>query len=145
MPAFAHEVDEALTAGVRFEFLAAPVAAKGGGKVEELILERMKLGDLGPDGRREPVRIEGSRFVFPCDCVVLATGGILDREWLQRSFGLAASASGRIAVSPATLMTAAEGVFAGGDLVHEKGLVVESVSDGRRAASAIAEYLEAAS
>lgn len=145
MPAFAHEINEALTGGVRFEFLAAPVAVKGKGRVEGLVLERMKLGGLDSGGRRRPVRIEGSRFLFPCDAVVFATGGALDGRWLERSFGVKPGESGRVAVSGDTMMTAVSGVFAGGDLVRAKGLVVQSVSDGRSAARSIAEYLEARS
>lgn len=145
MPAFAHEIDEALTGGVRFEFLAAPVAVKGRGRVTELVLERMKLGEPGPDGRRTPVRVEGSTFSFPCDYVVFATGGTLDRNSLERNFGARIGGSGRVEVSDDTLATAARGVFAGGDLIREKGLVVESVSDGRRAAISIMDYLGAAS
>lgn len=145
MPAFVHEINDALTGGVRFEFLAAPVALRGKGKVEEVILERMKLGDLDSDGRRRPLPVEGSRFAFPCDCVVFAAGGVLDKAWLERNFGAKVGESGRVEVSGETLMTATSGVFAGGDLVRAKGLVVESVSDGRRAALSIVDYLGAAS
>jgi len=145
MPAFAHEINEALMGGVRFEFLTAPVAVKGKGKVEELILERMTLGDLDAGGRRRPVPVEGSRFSFPCEYVVFATGGTLDRAWLERGFDVKIDESGRVVVSPDTLMTTSRGVYAGGDLVRDKGLVVESVSDGRKAAFAMADYLGAAS
>jgi NADPH-dependent glutamate synthase beta subunit-like oxidoreductase len=141
MPAFAHEVAEALASGVRFEFLTAPVAARGGAKVTELVLRRMRAGETDASGRRAPVPIEGSEFSVKCDHVVLATGARLAAEWLERGFGLVAGANGRVAVSPATLATTTEGVFAGGDLVREKGLVVQAVSDGRRAACGIAQHL----
>jgi NADPH-dependent glutamate synthase beta subunit-like oxidoreductase len=77
--------------------------------------------------------------------VVFATGGTLDRAWLERGFDVKIDESGRVVVSPDTLMTTSRGVYAGGDLVRDKGLVVESVSDGRKAAFAIADYLGAAS
>lgn len=141
MPAFAHEINDALIDGVKFEFLTAPVAVRGKGKVEELHLVRTRLGDADVTGRPRPVPVDGSEFTFPCNCVVFATGGVLDSKWLDRAFGVKIDKSGRVAVSPDTLMTSVEGVFAGGDLSREKGLVVEAVSDGRRAALSIARYL----
>ena len=85
--------------------------------------------------------IKGSDSTFACDSVVFATGGGLDRRWLGEAFGVALTESGRVAVLPETLATNVEGVFAAGDLIREKGLVVEAVADGRRAAYAIAKYL----
>ena len=141
MPAFPHEIDDALIEGVRFEFLCAPVAVKGRQRVESLVVRRQQLGEPDTSGRRRPVPIKGSDFTAPCDSVVFATGGVLDRRWLSEAFGVALSESGRIAISPETLATNVEGVFAAGDLIREKGLVVEAVADGRRAAYAIAKYL----
>ena len=45
-------------------------------------------------------------------------------------------------VHPETKMTSRAGVFAGGDNVNGADLVVTALADGRRAASAIHEYLE---
>jgi NADPH-dependent glutamate synthase beta subunit-like oxidoreductase len=141
MPAFAHEFEEALLGGVKFEFLAAPVAVEGKQRVEALVLARTRLGEPDADGRKRPVEIPGSELKFPCDHVIFATGGALDKEWLEGAFGIDVDKTGRPAVSPDTFMTRVEGVFAGGDLMREKGLVVQAVSDGRRAATAIAKYL----
>ncbi|MFZ1948178.1 MAG: FAD-dependent oxidoreductase [bacterium] len=141
MPAFKHEIDEALLAGVRLELLTAPVAVIGKRRVEGLVLKRMRLGLPDSSGRPRPVAVRGSEFTVGCDHVVLATGGTLDRKWLEAAFGVAPGRSGRVEVNPKTMMTEVGGVFAGGDLVRDKGLVVEAVADGRRAALAIADYL----
>jgi NADPH-dependent glutamate synthase beta subunit-like oxidoreductase len=141
MPAFAHEINDALIDGVKFEHLVLPVAIQGKGKVSGLRLVRTRLGEPDASGRKRPVVIEGSEFEVPCDSVVFAAGGRIDAAWLERAFGLEPGASGRIPVSSETLATSVAGVFAGGDLVRDKGLVVEAVSDGRRAAFSIAKYL----
>jgi NADPH-dependent glutamate synthase beta subunit-like oxidoreductase len=141
MPAFAHEIDEALLAGVRLEVLTAPVAMIGKRRVGGLVLKRMRLGRPDSSGRPRPTPVRGSEFTVACDHVVLATGARLDRRWLEAAFGIAPGKSGRVEVHPKTMMTGVAGVFAGGDLIRNKGLVVEAVADGRRAALAIADYL----
>jgi len=144
MPAFPREVNEALAEGVRFEFLAAPVAVEGKTRVERLVLRRMKLGKPDASGRPRPVPVERSDFAVPCDYVIFATGGTADTDWLRRSFGIEAGKDARVAVNPETFQTSVPVVFAGGDLVRPQGLVVEAVADGRRAAAAIRDYLGAA-
>jgi len=141
MPAFAHEINDALIDGVRFEYLVSPVAITGKAKVSGIRLVRTRLGEPDASGRKRPVVVAGSEFEVPCDAVVFAAGGGIDGAWLERAFGVTPGKSGRISVSADTLETSVEGVFAGGDLIREKGLVVEAVSDGRRAAFSIARYL----
>jgi len=143
MPAFRHEVNEALAEGVKFEFLVAPVAVQGKTGVEGLLLKRVRLGEPDASGRPRPLPVEGSEFTVPCDYVVFATGATADTAWLKRAFGVEVSREARIAVVPETLATSVAGVFAGGDLVRPQGLVVEAVADGRKAASAIRAYLGA--
>jgi ferredoxin len=46
-----------------------------------------------------------------------------------------------IAVNPQTLMTSANGIFAGGDCVFGPRLIIDSVADGKRAAVGIDEFL----
>jgi formate dehydrogenase beta subunit len=55
--------------------------------------------------------------------------------------GVAISPRGLIAVNPKTLMTSAEGIFAGGDCVFGPRLIIDSVADGKRAAIGIDEFL----
>jgi len=141
MPAFTHEINDALVNGVKFEYLVSPVAVEGKARVLGLRLVRNRLGEPDRSGRKRPVPIEGSEFKVACDAVVFAAGGGPDAGWLERAFGVAPGEAGRIPVDMATLATAVPGVFAGGDLVREKGLVVEAVRDGRIAASSIADYL----
>jgi len=141
MPAFAHEINDALIDGVKFEFLAAPLAVRGKGRVEELVLVKTALGEPDASGRGRPVPLKGSEFRVKCDAVVFAAGGGIDAAWLGNAFRLNVEKSGRIAARRDTCETSVAGVFAGGDIVREKGLVVEAVADGRRAAFSMAGYL----
>ena len=47
----------------------------------------------------------------------------------------------RVDVDPVTFETSRPGVFAGGDCVNGADVVVTALADGRRAATAIHEYL----
>src|ERR1700752_2042053 len=51
------------------------------------------------------------------------------------------SPRGLIAVNPTPLMTSAPGIFAGGDCVFGPRLIIDSGSDGKRAAMGIDAYL----
>ncbi|HZE20634.1 MAG TPA: FAD-dependent oxidoreductase, partial [Desulfobaccales bacterium] len=64
MPAFAHEIEQAMCEGVEVVYLAAPLKVVAGkdGKVTGLICQKMELGKPDASGRRRPVPIEGATF-----------------------------------------------------------------------------------
>jgi ferredoxin len=72
------------------------------------------------------------------DAVLLACGAV-DEETIER-FGLKASPRG-IQITKDTFETSRSGVFAAGNAIRKKGLVVRSVADGKEAAIAIDQYL----
>ena len=76
MPAFDHEVEQALCEGVKMVYLAAPLEVVTGadGKVTGLICQKMELGEPDASGRRRPVPIEGETFELPVDMIVPAIG-----------------------------------------------------------------------
>ena len=76
MPAFAHEVEQALCEGVKIVYLAAPqkVVTGADGKVTGLICQKMELGEPDDSGRRRPVPIAGAEFELPVDMIVPAIG-----------------------------------------------------------------------
>ncbi|NJE54735.1 NAD(P)-binding protein [Thermococcus sp. 21S9] len=139
MPANEREVEEAIEEGVEFLFLANPVRIIGDGRVEEVELIKMRLGEPDSSGRRRPVPIEGSEFRVKADNVILAIGQYCDEEFLK-SLGIEAR-RGRAVVDEITLQTNVPGVFAGGDLVLGPSTVIESIATGRRAAVMIDLYL----
>jgi NADPH-dependent glutamate synthase beta subunit-like oxidoreductase len=142
MPANPWEVKEAEESGVKMEFLVAPKRILGeNGRVSAVELVRMKLGELDESGRRKPLPIEGSEFLFKADTVILAIGEAPDLEFLPKCIVL--NDDGTIWVNPITMETSIRGVFAGGDAVTGPASVIEAICAGKRAANAIENYLKA--
>ena len=142
MPARREEIRHAREEGVHFEFLVNPGAFRGEeGWLHTMELERMRLGEPDADGRRRPEPIDGTRVDVPVDVVVIAVGNA-PNPTLARTPGLALSPRGTIVVDGETGMTSRRGVFAGGDIVTGGATVILAMGAGRRAASAISNFLQ---
>ena len=142
MPGSAREVANAEEEGVEFVWLAAPAAFEDAdGSVTAVRGTTMKLGQPGPDGRRQP-EPGGEDFREDADLVVTALG--FSPEDLPQMFGapeLAVTRWGTLRTDHRTLMTSLDGVFAAGDIVRGASLVVWAIRDGRDVAAAMHEYL----
>ena len=115
MPANASEVDEAREEGLKVEFLVQPLAIAGAhGAATSIKLQRCELGEPDGSGRRQPVAVEGSEFELEADTIVFAVGQALVDDFAQGCDGLALE-NGQIWIDRDTMMTARDGVFAGGD------------------------------
>jgi NADH-quinone oxidoreductase subunit F len=146
MPAFSEEVEEAEREGVRFEFLAAPLAlARKAGKLASVKLRTMDLGDFDRTGRRKPVAKGENDFVLEADMVIAAIGQKLTASALFNGEGPKENEREYISADPATGQTSVEWVFAGGDAVSGPSSVVEAIAAGERAAAGIDTYLTGAS
>ncbi len=144
MPGSMREVANAEEEGVEFMWLAAPEAFLGDDGVTGVRAVRMHLGLPDASGRQAVEPIEGSHFTVPADLVIKALG--FDPEDLPAAFGEAAlkvTRWGTIAIDPKTFMTRLPGVFAAGDIVRGASLVVWGIRDGRDAAQAIHNHIEA--
>ncbi|MCC7260375.1 MAG: NAD(P)-dependent oxidoreductase [Alphaproteobacteria bacterium] len=144
MPGSRKEVQNAEEEGVKFEFLAAPAAFLGDGKVNGVRAHRMRLGLPDASGRRFPEIVPGSDFTLKADMVIKALG--FDPEALPTAFNtpeLAVKADGTLTIDR-TFMTGARGVFAAGDIVRGASLVVWAIRDGQDAALAMDAYLRQA-
>ncbi len=146
MPARAEEIHHAEQEKIEFEFLVAPVEVVGNEKrwVTGLKCVRMKLGEPDASGRARPEVIPGSEFVTPCDVVVVAIGSRANPLLTATCPELKLNQWGNIVVDD-KLMTSIPGVFAGGDIVRGAATVILAMGDGKRAAQAMDEYLQAAS
>ncbi len=138
MPADPAEVEAAEAEGVKLEFLVAPVAFAGNGKVEKATLQRMRLGEPDTSGRPRPVPIPGSEFEIPVDAVIVTVGQEAEAEKL----GLPTERWGTLRADPETLETPVPGVFAGGDCVTGPDVVVTAMAAGRRAAESIHRFIQ---
>ncbi|MHB0877020.1 MAG: FAD-dependent oxidoreductase [Anaerolineae bacterium] len=140
MPAEPYEIAEAEEEGVRFEFLAAPVALQtGNGRVANLRAVRMALGEPDASGRRRPVPVDGSEFDVPADTVIAAIGQRPDRSCVLESLGF--DRGDTLHCNPATLQTDVPWVFAGGDCASGAATAVQAIGGGRRAAISIDRFL----
>jgi len=142
LPARAEEVHHAEQEGVRFEFLTAPVEVLGDEKgwVTGLKCVRMELGEPDASGRRRPVEIPGSEFIFPCEMVVVAIGTKSNPLLTSTSPDLKVNKWGYIEIDD-NLQTSMDGVFAGGDIVRGAATVILAMGDGKKAAQNIDNYL----
>jgi len=142
MPAFHHEVEQALCEGVEIIFLAAPLKAlTKDGKVSGLLCQKMELGEPDASGRRKPVPIPGAEFELAVDMIVPAIGQEAARSPLADS-GIKLSRWGTIEVDEATYQTSRPGVFAAGDVHTGPWIAIEAVGGGIEAAESIDRYLQ---
>ncbi len=143
MPAFEHEVEQALCEGVKMIYLAAPLEAVTGadGKVTGLLCQKMELGEPDASGRRRPVPIEGETFELPVDMIVPAIGQEAAKGPLA-ACGVKLSRWGNIEVNEITYETSRPGVFAAGDVHTGPWIAVEAVGGGIEAAESIHRYLK---
>lgn len=138
------EIEHAEEEGVRFEFLAAPVALYGdeNGYVREMECIRMELGEPDESGRRAPVAVPGSEFRIPAETVIAAIGQA-PNPTLQKSTPQLVTRRGKIVINEWG-ETSIPKVFAGGDVVRGGSTVILAMRDGRAAARAIHEALSGA-
>ena len=143
MPGSAREVANAEEEGVEFVWLSSPKEFKGKNKIENLVVDQIKLGEPDESGRRKPEIKEGSAFEIKANMVIKALG--FDPENLPLLFDaqeLQVTKWGTIKTDFDTMETNLKGVFAAGDIVRGASLVVWAIKDGRDAASSIKTYLE---
>ncbi|UYZ40906.1 MAG: FAD-dependent oxidoreductase [Candidatus Methanospirare jalkutatii] len=138
MPARDEEVHEAEEEGVKFMFLVNPKRIIGERKVEKVELIRMKLGAPDETGRRKPIPIEGSEFLFDADSVIIAIGQQVEWDFLE---GSGVKVERGVVKTDRNGYTGVKNIFAGGDCVSGPATVVEAVSAGRKAAEAIHKFL----
>ena len=138
MPAYEHEIEDALDEGVEMNFLVNPIQIIP--KKDKIHVEcvRMELGEPDASGRRRPVPIKGSEFILKLDRLVMAIGQKSD---VSKDFGVELSDRGRVITDKDTLETSMKGVYAGGDLVSGPASVIEAVQMGRIAARSIDKFL----
>jgi len=142
MPARVEEIHHAEEEGIELRLLTNPVRVLGNrsGWVEGLECVRMELGEPDESGRRRPVAVPGSEHVLRVQTVIEAVGQKPNPIVQATTPGLATGRNGVVRVSDSQ-ETSRPGVFAGGDVARGGATVILAMRDGRRAASAIHEYL----
>lgn len=143
MPARHEEIEHAREEGINFSLLTNPVEVLGDDKgwVTGLKCVKMELGEPDESGRRRPVEIPDSEFVFPLDVVVVAIGQGPNPLIPRTTTGLDTSKRGNI-IADEIGATSIPGVFAGGDVVTGAATVIKAMGAGKTAAEAIDKYIQ---
>lgn len=142
MPARIEEVRHAKEEGIEFMTLHNPIEyhADEQGRVAEAVLQVMTLGEPDESGRRSPVAVEGQTITLPIDLVIVSVG-VSPNPLIPSSIkGLEISKKGTIVVND-QMQSSIPILFAGGDIVRGGATVILAMSDGRKAAQAMHEYL----
>jgi len=143
MPGSAREVANAEEEGVEFVWLSSPKEFLGKNKIENLVVDKIKLVEPDDSGRRKPEVQKNSEFIIKADMVIKALG--FNPENLPKLFNskdLQITRWGTLKTDFDTMETNLPGVFAAGDIIRGASLVVWAIKDGRDAATSIKNFLE---
>ena len=140
-PARNEEIEHAEEEGVEFHWLSNPleILDDGEGNVRGMRCISMELGEPDDSGRRRPVEVEGSEFEFEADTIIYAIGTSANPIIGQTS-NIKLNKWGFIETDE-NMATSMAGVYAGGDIVTGGATVILAMGAGRKAASAMKEYL----
>jgi len=130
MPAHEEEAVDAEEEGIRINWLRT-IASMGEGDLT------VEIQELDENGRPRPT---GQFETLAADTVILALGQESDTRFLASLPGIAFDGD-VVQVDPATLMTGAPGVFAGGDAVPSERTLTVGVGHGKKAARNIDAWL----
>jgi 2-oxoacid:acceptor oxidoreductase delta subunit (pyruvate/2-ketoisovalerate family) len=119
MPAHPSEVEDAMSEGVQFSFLASPVAVRRKHSGIELELVRMRLSAPDASGRPRPVEIPESNYILEADSLIVAIGEQADLSFYRP----------------------ASNVFVGGDAATGPSTVIDAIAAGRKGAEDILHFL----
>ena len=142
MPARLEEVKHAKEEGVEFLTLHNPIEyiADEKGRVKQVVLQKMELGEPDASGRRSPVAIPGAIETIDIDMAIVSVG-VSPNPIVPNSIpGLELGRKGTIAVND-DMQSSIPTIYAGGDIVRGGATVILAMGDGRRAAAAMDKQL----
>src|SRR5574344_2093258 len=143
MAARLEEVKHAKEEGVEFMTLHNPIEyiADEQGRVKQVVLQKMELGEPDASGRRSPVPIPGATETIDIDLAIVSVG-VSPNPIVPTSIkGLELGRKNTIAVNE-DMQSSIPTIFAGGDIVRGGATVILAMGDGRRAAAAMDKKLK---
>lgn len=132
MPAEDYEIVEAEHEGVKFHFLTNPAEniADENGRVKEIRLERMALGEPDASGRRSP-KPTGEFFTEAFDTVIAAVSQKPDLSFLENDeLSIPLTRWNTSESDSQTMHTGTGNIFSIGDFRRGPATAVEAVGDG---------------
>ena len=144
LPAREEEVHHAKEEGIIFKLLINPTKVLGDneGNVKSIECIKMELGKEDSSGRKRPVPVDGSEHIINVETVIIAIGQTPNPLIKETTKNLKTHNWGGIVVDEKTMATSIEGVYAGGDIVTGAATVILAMGAGKKAASAIDEYIK---
>ena len=142
MPARLEEVKHAKEEGIEFLTLHNPIEyiADEQGKVKQVRLQKMELGEPDASGRRSPVEIPGAIETIDIDMAIVSIG-VSPNPIVPKSIqGLELGRKGTITVDN-DMQSSIPMIYAGGDIVRGGATVILAMGDGRHAAAAMDKQL----
>jgi glutamate synthase (NADPH/NADH) small chain len=145
LPAREEEIIHAEQEGIKFKLLTNPIRYLGNDLnwVKGVECVSMILGEPDESGRRRPIPVEGSNFIYDCDMVLVAIGNGPNPVIFSTAPDLERNKWGYIKVNEETMETSKEFVYAGGDIVTGAATVIQAMGAGRIAANSIHKKLSA--
>lgn len=143
MPARIEEVKHAKEEGIVFLTLHNPIEyiADEQGKVKQVILQTMRLGEPDASGRRSPVPVPGATQAIDIDLAIVSVG-VSPNPIVPNSIkGLELGRKGTIAVND-KMQSSIPTIYAGGDIVRGGATVILAMGDGRKAAVSMHKQLK---
>jgi formate dehydrogenase major subunit len=148
MPAEDFEIEAAEHEGVKFHFLCNPVEYMGdGGKLSEVKIEKMRLGEPDKSGRRRP-EPTGELFSESFDSIIAAISQVPEVQTFAEKENeidgerLAISRWQTAIVDQENMYSGLGKIFAGGDFQRGAATAIEAIADGRKASDAIDSFLK---
>lgn len=141
MPAEEVEIEEAKEEGVQFKFLTNPAEIiSENGKVKEVKLQIMELGEPDASGRRRPVPVQGKFEIIKVDSMIAAIGQKLNAKGFE---DIELNEKGIISADLTTFRTNLDGVFAIGDATNKGAdIAIAAIGEANKAAYVIDSYLK---
>ncbi|MFA0085244.1 formate dehydrogenase subunit alpha [Vibrio sp. 10N.261.51.F12] len=142
MPAELHEIEAAELEGVRFRFLTNPVEnmADSDGRVNQIELEIMELGEPDSSGRRRPVST-GKTIIESFDTVISALSQKPDADFLKAAKHSLPLTDWGTAASDSESMHHGYNIYSIGDFRRGPATAIEAIADGKKAADAIERFI----
>lgn len=102
---------------------------------------RVKFVKNKETGRNELKEIEGSEREVPADLVLIAAGFLGAQSYVTEAFGVDTNERTNVKTENGSFKTNVEKIFTAGDMHRGQSLVVWAISEGRKAAKEVDEYL----
>ena len=111
------------------------------GRVEKLHAVRVEFGEPNENGRRPMREVPGSEFEVKTELVLLAMGFLgPESDGMLNQLGVKLDARGNVEAD-GNHMSSLPGVFAAGDMRRGQSLVVWAITEGRRAARGVDQFM----